>query len=134
MNGVPPAHHITMGDDHFRKAGWEGSIAELTEVQNVGAGILDDPRQMLNRPRNSILRIFHPLQREGSGVVIEMAVPDPEGLARWGNPPQTHQGDSVSAGEQSAAKFARIGPHAADGVSSDQNVHSSSSRDEGRDS
>ena len=119
MNGVPPAHHITMGDDHFRKAGWEGSIAELTEVQNVGPGRLDDPRQIFDRPRNSILRIFHPLQREGSGVVVQIVAMHPQRLAGCGNPPETHERDSVPAGNESAGKFARIGPDAADGVSSD---------------
>src|SRR5450432_3381803 len=72
---------------------------------------------------------LHPVETKGCGPIVEAVQGVHPGNLVWKwNLAQTDQGDADAAAGESSDQLAGIGPHAAYGVGSDENVHRQSER------
>ena len=111
MNGAAPSDEISVRHNYAGYIDRQVPVAELIEMQNVGAQFADQRSQELRRFRKILFRFLHPLQAEGRRTIVktvEMVHPS-RLIGKW-NLPEAHERDVHSACNQPRNQFASIAP------------------------
>ena len=99
MDGLPPAHHVTVCDHQTRGVRFHCAIVKLTQMNDVRMGLTGNSFEIFSRGLQISFGILHPLQLECSGAVIEIKAVHPLSLCSHGNITEADQRNAMAAAE-----------------------------------
>src|SRR5579859_5052563 len=119
MDGLPPAHYVTVCDQQTRGVRFHGAVIKLAQMNDVRMNLAGNRFEIFSRGLQVSFGILHPLQLECGRAVIEIESVHPLNLVSHGNIAEADQRDAMAAAEQSSDQLTRPGPDSSNRISGD---------------